>query len=170
MAEGAPSSAYPKVYPWIAQCLQDSVSGVADAYFDLAIRGALRDNVPRSAIAAAGASGGAAFYAALPEGDDRDRLSEAVGLLVAADWQPSLATGGAGGDLLSESTEQTKRSFAPAGSLREEWRERARGLIARCAFAPPSPIAGISLFAANGPSRAQEARWGERDERWRDRD
>ena len=149
---------YPEVYPWIAQCLQDSARELDDGYFHPEIRSALRDAIPKAAVAAAGLATARAFYSAL-EGDELDMVSQAVGLIVAAKLQPTLATGGAGGDLLSEGTEGVKRTFSSAATLRAEWRAEAARLLADCSFAPPKPVrpAAPVMYGANGPSRARAA-------------
>ncbi len=150
-----PVGAYPAVYPWIAQCLQDSAKNVDDDYFDLAIKAAIRDNLGKAAPKA-GFATGAELYASLT-GEDLDRVSQAIGLLVSADWQPSLTTGGAGGDLVSEATEQVKRAFASAAPLRSQWRTKARRLLAACAFSPPASRTP-TISGANGPTRVERER------------
>ncbi|GEM_PF-2905614 len=155
------------VYPWIRLCLQDSAPetgpfAIANAYFDPTIKSALRDSVPKAAIVKAGLVDSGAFFDALV-GDDKDRLAEAVGLLVAARLIRPLTTGGANGHLLSEKTEQVSRTFAAGPGSKEEWETRAKDLIEECAFFEvadtPALVGGLVIDAA-GPSRGRyESRW-----------
>lgn len=157
---------YGEIYEWIADCLQDSMprygpgpmEGQLYFYgFDKDIKSTIRDFIPASALASAGLTDSGAFYDALT-GDDRDRVTEAVALIVSAKTIGPLSTGGANGQLLSEKTEQVSRTFANEPGNKADWLARAGRLLASCSFAPPSGLRGGSLFAANGPSRVRDER------------
>ena len=169
-----PATAMPDAedfYPWVDGCLQASIQRTGpfalDAttigFIDRTILGALRDLVPKSVVKAAGKASAGAFYAALEEGDDKDRIGEAVGLLAAARLIVPLSTGGANGQLLSEKTESTARTFAAGPGMKEEWEARAAALVAECDFSPACLLSGGLVIAAAGPSRGLEERlraWG----------
>lgn len=145
---------YDSIYRWIRSRLLDSVTSLADSYFDMDIESQIRRILsPYSLV-----------YADITDATDLANFNEAVGLMVAARLQVPLTTGGGTSALASESVagvggESLSRTFqsAATGDQCDLWLMQAKQALAQISFVKTRSGSNNSRFARDGRRRQIDA-------------